>query len=160
MKTIFPILVILTIISNNVFSQYSKKSLHNSIDKWHNAAAIADANKFFGFMDSSSVYIGTDVSERWIKDEFIKFAKPYFDRGKAWEFKAYDRHITFSNDGKIAWFDELLETWMGNCRGSGVVIKNNENWKLLHYHLSITVPNEKIYEFIDLINPPKEEINK
>lgn len=160
MKTITTILFFLTVISLNVFTQNSEKSLHKSIDTWHNAAAIADANTFFGFMDSSCIYIGTDASERWTKDEFIKFAKPYFDKGKAWDFKAYDRYIIFSEDGKMAWFDELLETWMGICRGSGVVIKNNENWKLLHYHLSVTVPNEKIYEFIDIINPPKEEINK
>lgn len=160
MKTITTILFFLTAISLNVFTQNSEKSLHKSIYAWHNAAAIADAKTFFGFMDSSCIYIGTDASERWTKDEFIKFAKPYFDKGKAWDFKAYDRYIIFSEDGKMAWFDELLETWMGICRGSGVVIKNNENWKLLHYHLSVTVPNEKIYEFIDIINPPKEEINK
>lgn len=27
------------------------------------------------------------------------------------------------------------------CRGSGVVVKQNNEWKIQHYVLSITVPN-------------------
>ena len=41
---------------------------------------------------------------------------------------------------------------MGECRGSGVMIKTKDGWKLSHYHLSVTVPNEKIQGFIDLVN--------
>ena len=26
------------------------------------------------------------------------------------------------------WFDELLDTWMGICRGSGVIIMENKEW--------------------------------
>lgn len=156
MKTIINLILLFLIITCSSYSQNTEKELNSALDKWHNAASEANADNYFGFMDASSIYIGTDAGERWNKNEFIQFAKPYFDKGKAWDFKAYDRQIIFSEDMKIAWFDELLETWMGICRGSGVIELKNDQWKLIHYHLSVTVPNEKIYEFIDLINPPTE----
>ncbi len=156
MKTIINLILLFLIISYSSYSQNTEKELNIALDEWHNAASEANADNYFGFMDESCIYIGTDAGERWNKNEFIQFAKPYFDKGKAWDFKAYDRQIIFSEDMKIAWFDELLETWMGVCRGSGVIELKNDQWKLIHYHLSVTVPNEKIYEFIDLINPPTE----
>jgi hypothetical protein len=42
--------------------------------------------------------------------QFQAFAKPFFDRGKAWSFKAIERHIYVDKSGKMAWFDELLST--------------------------------------------------
>ena len=48
------------------------------IDNWHQAAARADFNDFFDAMADSSIYIGTDATERWTKPEFITYAKPLF----------------------------------------------------------------------------------
>ena len=57
----------------------------------------------------------------------MKFCKPYFDKGKAWDFKASNRIITYGADETIAWFDEDLDTWMRGCRGSGIcVLKKGE----------------------------------
>ena len=36
------------------------------------------------------------------------------------------------------------------CRGSGVAVKTPEGWKIAHYVLSLTVPNETIQEAIAL----------
>ena len=47
-------------------------------------------------------------------------------------------------DGNMAWFDELLNTQMKICRGSGVVVKLNNDWKLKQYVLSTTVPNSLV----------------
>jgi hypothetical protein len=121
------------------------------IDAWHQAATDADGDIFFGAMHEDCVYIGTDASERWTKPEFISFARPYFDRGKAWDFKPFDRDLHVTSDGKIAWFSELLTTWMGVCRGSGVLRKTDDGWKLRQYHLSVTVPNDLIRDFISLV---------
>ena len=88
------------------------------------------------------IFVGTDATEHWTKQEFQVFAKPFFDRGKAWDFKAVERHIYFSKDQKTVWFDELLSTWMKGCRGSGVLVKTAGVWKIKHYVLSMTVPNE------------------
>ncbi len=54
------------------------------------------------------------------------------------------RNIYFSKDGKLAWFDELLDTQMKICRGSGVVEKINGNWKVKQYVLSMTIPNDVV----------------
>jgi len=122
------------------------------VDEWHLDAAQADTS-FFNFLDSNAIYIGTDASERWTKEEFKSFAMPYFKKGKAWDFKPIERKIYLSGDNYFAWFNETLNTWMGVCRSSGVLEKNNlGEWKLKHYHLSCTVPNDKVKQFIELIN--------
>ena len=60
----------------------------------------------------------------------------------------------FSDNQNIAWFDEDLATWMKDCRGSGVVEKINNEWKLVYYNLTVLIENEKIDEFIELRNKP------
>ena len=132
-------------------AQEKHKEIHQFIDDWHNAATNADAERFFGSMGDESVYIGTDASERWSKKAFIQFAKPYFDKGKAWDFKPYDRELNVTSDSQTVWFSELLSTWMGVCRGSGVLVKSKDGWKIQQYHLSVTVPNELIRDFISLV---------
>lgn len=121
------------------------------IDQWHLAATNANEKQFFDAIDEDGIYIGTDASERWTKNEFRAFAKPHFDKGKAWDFKAYDRDIHMAPDGKYVWFSELLNTWMGVCRGSGILYKTPNGWKIKQYHLSVTVPNETIKDFISLV---------
>ena len=46
---------------------------------------------------------------------------------------------------------------MGVCRGSGVLIKNEDTWKIEHYVLSLTVPNNNIQEVIK-INKVKDSL--
>lgn len=121
------------------------------IDAWHRAAATADEEGFFGRMTPESVYIGTDASERWKRDELRAWAEKAFDRDSAWDFTPADRHIIIGDDGRTAWWDEKLDTWMGTCRGSGVLVNTPGGWKIQHYHLAVTVPNEKIRPFIELV---------
>lgn len=118
------------------------------MDKWHLAAAKADYNAYFDFMNEDFVFLGTDPKERWTKNQFSTFCKPYFDAGKAWDFKAKDRHWNFSSNHKIAWFDENLDTWKEGCRGSGVLVKKHGQWKISQYNLTVLIENEKIQEFI------------
>src|SRR5687768_17001483 len=91
-------------------------TINTLLDNWHIAAAKGDYNGYFGKIDNDGIYIGTDATENWGKKAFEAFSKPYFDKGKAWDFKAMERHVYFSKDGKTAWFDELLDTWMKVCR--------------------------------------------
>ena len=51
---------------------------------------------------------------------------------------------------QFAWFDELLETEMGICRGSGVLKLEENTWKIKHYVLSATIPNELMKQVIEL----------
>lgn len=132
-------------------SENVKSEINLVLDNWHKAAAEANFNNYFNVMTEDAIYIGTDPTENWNKQEFIKFAKPYFDRGRAWNFKALERNIYFSSDGKTVWFDELLNTQMKICRGSGVLVMDeNGNWKIKHYVLSMTIPNDNTDEVVKI----------
>jgi hypothetical protein len=113
-----------------------------SIDAWHSAAATAQFDDYFHLMTDDGVFIGTDATENWQLDEFKAFSKPYFDKGKAWSFTAIERHV-YSHDN-LVYFDELLDTQMGICRGSGVMKWQDSKWKIAHYVLSIAVPNDMV----------------
>ena len=100
-------------------------------------------------MTNDAVFIGTDATENWQLDEFKAFAKPYFDRGKAWSFSAVERNIYITQTENLAWFDELLNTQMKICRGSGILKKVNGEWKIAHYVLSIAIPNENVSKVVE-----------
>lgn len=134
-----------------------KEAINKVLDAWHKSAAEANFETYFEAMTNKSVFIGTDASENWKNTDFKKFSKPYFDKGKAWNFTPVKRTIYIYKDGEIAWFDELLDTWMGICRGSGVLIKSENNWKIEHYVLSLTTPNDNIDEVIK-INKEKDSL--
>lgn len=127
-------------------------TINELMDNWHQAAATADEDVFFeGTMTEDGIYLGTDASERWLRDELKEWSKEYFDRESAWSFSAKQRTIYFSNDGKTAWFEEMLDTWMGDCRGSGVLEWTSKGWRLKHYDLSIMVPNDQVEGYLKLI---------
>ncbi|EJL72685.1 nuclear transport factor 2 family protein [Chryseobacterium populi] len=121
-----------------------KTQINTMLDDFNIAAAKADFNSYFNYFAEGSTFIGTDATEVWDKKAFMVWAKPYFDKKKTWNFTSLKRNIYFSKDGKIAWFDELLDTQMKICRGSGVVEKINGAWKVRQYVLSVTVPNDVV----------------
>jgi hypothetical protein len=128
-----------------------KSEINLVLNNWHKAAAEANFNNYFNAMTDDAIFIGTDATENWNKSAFIQFAKPYFDKGKAWNFSALERNIYFSSDKKTAWFDELLNTQMKICRGSGVlVVDKNGNWKIKQYVLSMTIPNDHTDEVVKI----------
>lgn len=147
------------------FNQHEEKTKINSVlNLWHKAAATTNFDAYFSKMTSDAIFIGTDASENWDMASFKRFSKPYFDKGKAWSFTPLERHIFFNGDSTIAWFDELLDTQMELCRGSGVLELTNQGWKIKHYVLSIAIPNENVKQVVkdkkknDILF--KESINK
>jgi hypothetical protein len=160
-RRLFVFIILISLSGIPGFAQSpTNTELNQFIDAWHQAATDANATVFFGAMAEDCVYIGTDASERWVKSEFVSFAKPYFDRGKAWDFKPYDRDLHVTSDGKVVWFSELLTTWMGVCRGSGVLFRTAEGWKFKQYHLSVTIPNDLIRDFISLVENFDKKSNR
>jgi hypothetical protein len=134
-----PIFLLLTA---SAFAQNRVQRVAAVLDDWHEAASVADEARYFAHFAANGVFMGTDATERWTLPQFREWAKPYFARKKAWTFKARDRHVDFSSDGQIAWFDELLDTQnMGVCRGSGVLIRKDNIWRIAQYNLSIPIPN-------------------
>lgn len=138
-------IILLVLVSNcdqKSSAEETKKNIASTIDAWHLAASEANFDSYFGLMTNDAVFIGTDATENWNRKDFETFAKPYFDRGKAWHFVSLDKNIYLSKDEQSAWFDELLETSFQICRGSGVLVKEKDEWKIQHYVLSMTIPNE------------------
>lgn len=135
---------------------YLTEKLNAKMNDWHKAAANANFKDYFGFMATDFYYLGTDPAERWTKEQFGNFCRPYFDKGEAWTFTTKERNFYFSDDLKTVWFDEKLNTWMEECRGSGVIVLENltngdwSDWKLKHYNLTVTIENDKIQDFIKL----------
>lgn len=118
-----------------------KQAIAAVLDSLNRAAGAAHFEQYFALYADSAIFMGTDATEHWDKPAFMAFAKPYFDKGKAWSFQAIDRHIYLDSKGEFAWFDELLNTQMKICRGSGVLRKINQQWKIEQYVLSMTIPN-------------------
>lgn len=130
-------------------NQKIRNNVNIVLNDWHLAASEANFENYFSKMDSISVFIGTDAKENWNKDQFKAYSKPHFDKGKAWSFTTLERNIYVNNSGIFVWFDELLNTQMGTCRGSGVLEKKGDSWKIKHYVLSIAIPNEDVNAVIE-----------
>ncbi|MGF1470027.1 MAG: nuclear transport factor 2 family protein [Sandaracinaceae bacterium] len=116
------------------------------LDDWHDAAAEADEDRYFAHFAPDGVFLGTDATERWDVEAFRAYAHPHFARGRAWTMRATRRDVVVR--GHVAWFDEDLEAVnLGPARGSGVLVKGDDGrWRIAHYNLAITVPNERFAE--------------
>jgi hypothetical protein len=114
---------------------------------FHDAASKADSARYFGHLAPGAVFIGTDDTERWSREEFFAYAQPYFSKGKGWTYEPHHCNVSFSGDGRTAWFDEKLDNEKyGRCRGSGVLSLRDGVWKIEQYVLSVPIPNELMPE--------------
>jgi ketosteroid isomerase-like protein len=124
-------------------AEKSAPDIDRFLNAWHLAASRADAQTYFAALAPGAVFLGTDIRERWSKEEFQKWASPYFQRPSAWTFRASRRQVTLSADGSTAWFDEdLVSESYWPCRGSGVLEKIAGQWQIRQYNLAFTIPNE------------------
>lgn len=130
----------------------AREAIARVLDDWHDAAARADEERYFGHLSEDAVFLGTDASERWDRAAFRAYAHPHFSKGKAWSFKALRRAITVDPGGTLAWFDEDLDAPnLGPARGSGVLARRGTSWMIRQYNLAITVPNERFDEVKGLL---------
>jgi hypothetical protein len=159
MKKIILIVFVFALSCKSAFDINNEKRMINSnVDAWHLAASKADFKSYFDLMTSNGVFIGTDPTENWQNQAFKDFSKPFFDKGKAWSFTSLERNIYFSKDNQTAWFDELLNTQMKICRGSGTLLKQNDTWKIAHYVLSMTIPNDNTKDIVKIKTAFDEKI--
>jgi hypothetical protein len=145
-----------TLIPAQAKAEKEQAEISKMLDGFNTAAAKADFTTYFNYFADESSFIGTDATEIWDKKEFMVWAKPYFDKKSTWNFTSLKRNIRFSKDHTLAWFDELLDTQMKICRGSGVVEKINGQWKIRQYVLSMTVPNEVVDKVVEEKAPIEE----
>ena len=132
--------------------KHNDPEISKLLDRFHLAASKADGKTYFDLFALDAVFIGTDDLERWTLAEFKKFAEPHFLQGKGWTYVAVTRHISLAADGAVAWFDEQLDNAiLGRTRGSGVLVKIKDDWKVAQYVLSIPIPNDLAKQVVSLI---------
>ena len=142
--------------AQSVDGMFAQGAVGAVLDAWHAAAAAAKEEEYFSYFTADAVFLGTDPTERWTRDEFRKWAHPYFAKGQAWSFRAVSRWISFAPDRTVAWFDEALDTPnMGRCRGSGVLVRFGDTWKIAQYNLSIPIPNALTDDVVNRIRKEK-----
>lgn len=132
--------------------------VRRTLDAWHEAAARSDEDAYFALMTEDAVFLGTDATERWTRDQFRAYAHAPFSEGRGWRMRATRRDVVMA--GAFAWFDEDLETVnLGPARGSGVLVLDHSfEWRIAQYNLTITVPNERFDAVRALLaTPPPTE---
>lgn len=131
---------------------HSPSDVASIVDAWHEAAAQADEITYFRLLAEDAIFLGTDSTERWTKSEFLAFVHPYFSAGRGWRYVPRDRSIYFSSDGSMAWFEEKLDNdKYGELRGTGVLRRERDGWRIVHYSMSFPVPNDATGEVVEVI---------
>lgn len=121
----------------------SQAEITGVLDAFHAAAARADGAAYFGLFAPGGVFIGTDVTERWTVAEFRAYAEPLFSKGRGWTYSPRSRTVVLGPDGRTAWFDEVLDSRSyGTSRGTGVLVRRPEGWRIAQYALSFPIPND------------------
>jgi SnoaL-like domain len=111
------------------------------VNEWHDDAAHARP-AYFDKIARDGIYIGTDKTERWTREAFREWAKPAFARPAAWAFTPLHRNVRFSPDRTFIWFDEQVRSSMGILQATGVMRPAGASFEIVHYQLSIAVPND------------------
>ncbi len=135
------------------------QAIKETLNQFHKAAANANTVQYFQLLSDNAVFIGTDATERWTKQEFAIFVKPYFSKGRGWLYTPVEQNISLlkgagsSNKSQTtAFFDEILHSESyGTCRGTGVLVKEASGWRIAQYSLSIPMPNALAKDFVKTI---------
>ncbi len=126
------------------------EAIHRLIDGLHLDAAEARFDSYFERFTPDAVFLGTDRTERWSIAEFKAYAKPIFESGQGWRYDVVERNLV--GTAAVQWFDELLYNQKyGYCRGTGVVQRDDNGWKVAHYSLAFLIPNEVASEMVELV---------
>lgn len=149
MKKYYTFIFLLASFISSAEQLTEKHAIASILDQFHQAAANANADKYLNLLSEDAVFLGTDASERWTKAQFTKFVQPYFSQGKGWSYTSKQRNISLLSINTVAFFDELLHhNKYGTCRGTGVLIKTQQGWKIAQYNLSLPIPNDIAAEVV------------
>ncbi len=122
------------------------------LDTLHDAAARADAERYFACFDDEAVFLGTDPAERWPFAVFRDYAAKRFATGTGWTYRVKERVTSIGADGRAAWFDErLVNEKYGECRGTGVLLLRTDGWRIVQYNLTIPIPNDLAGRVVEMI---------
>lgn len=140
MKNSFLFLVLLSI-NLSTAEDHKNAEINALLDGLHQDAHEGNFQSYFDRYTSDAIFLGTDKTERWSVEEFKAYAEPAFADGNGWTYSVVERN--WEGVGDTRWFDEILfNEKLGHCRGTGVVQLIEGEWQILHYALTMLVPNE------------------
>ena len=107
---------------------------------------------------SKSNFMGTDEWERWPKNpQFTDYVGGRFRDGAGWNYQSVQREVSVSDSADFAWFDEVVfSAANGRFRGTGVLVKQGDDWKIAHYAMSFLIFNENWQDVVELTRKMKE----
>ncbi len=127
-----------------------EQEIADVLDALHARASEADFEGYFALYHERAVFLGTDKSEYWPLEAFKAYAKPRFDTGVAWTYHPTERFIHVSDDS--AWFEERLDhARYGETRGTGVLLRTPQGWRIVQYNLTLPIPNDLFAEFAERV---------
>lgn len=85
-----------------------RRDIDAVLDGWHAAAAASDEEAYFALMTPDAIFLGTDATERWTREELRAYAHPHFAARNGWVMRSVRRDVYAQGD--VAWFDEDLDT--------------------------------------------------
>lgn len=125
--------------SAQVFAQTSPEAV---LDALHQAGAEANQTAFTALLATDVVFLGMDGTNRLEGQSVRDFVSKSFTAGNAWTYRSSQRETRVSADGTVAWFDESLENdQLGRGRGTGVLIRDSDGWKVAQYSLTLPLAN-------------------
>ncbi|MEM9382945.1 MAG: nuclear transport factor 2 family protein [Planctomycetota bacterium] len=134
-----------------------RREAHRVIDEWHQAAAVGDRARYLGHFSPDAVFLGTDATERWDLATFRTYVEEHFRPGSGWTYTPSDRHVEIGPNETIAWFDEkLTSNKYGGLRGTGALRRDGDTWKIAHYSMTFTVPNDVARSVVDIVRAGAE----
>jgi len=141
MKFKHPLFLLIMLLSLLGKGDETLDAIDRLLDGLHQDAHEGNFKSYFDRYTSDAIFLGTDKTERWTIEEFKAYAKPAFADGNGWTYSVVERN--WEGAGDTHWFDEILfNEKLGHCRGTGVVQLIEGEWKILHYALTMLVPNE------------------
>jgi ketosteroid isomerase-like protein len=135
MKIIAAIIAVLAALYGGALA-HAQSSPDAALDALHKAAEEKNPAAFAALLTDDVVFLGIDGGARLEGESARDFFSESFDDGQGWAYRSSDRAMYLSVDGGVAWFDEVLvngET--GSRRGTGVLVRQGEDWKLAQYNL-------------------------
>ncbi len=107
----------------------------------HQRASEADFEGYFDLYHERAVFLGTDRDEYWPLPAFKRYTRARFETGTGWTYHPVERFVHVAGD--TAWFEERLRhDRYGETRGTGVLLRTRDGWKVTQYNLTLPIPNE------------------
>ena len=144
----------------------SKAEAVSALDSLHRAAARNNASAYLSHFAPESTFCGADATDIWpVFPKFASYVRERFGRGDGWAYSVRDRQLRCDSqvtahqggDPSIMWFvEDLWSARLGNCRGSGVLVRSDKNakqrgrptaeraWKVAQYSLAMAVQESTV----------------